>query len=613
MPIAKFQMPDGKIARFEVPEGTTPEQAQAQITQMVAGGLPEQPQVPAQPAPAQQAARVQPEVPVQAPQVAGVPAPEQAPEEPAALDQLRQKIIENPAGATVAEFGSAVSRGAVNLLDFFGPKAINSALELAGVEARIPEIAETEIGKAATTGQFMESGLARKAVRTAGEMVAPTLAGGQVLRTAAQAIPATAIPTTTQRVVQAAAAPVSTETAAAVLSGAGREVGGELGEAVAGETGRQVGELAGGILAPVGGALAKESGKLLITKGAKKLLSETAPTIEGLKTAARGVYKEIDELGVTINPSAVNKLAAGLRSQVRDKGYSPGIHPKIKSALKEFDDVAGQSQTTSELDRLRRVAGAAAKSQDPDEARLGNMMVNRIDDFMDNIGKAELSKTSKDIGAKYRDARQLWRRVKKSEQLDEAWKNAELSPAGFENGIRQQFRSILKSKKQRKGFTPEELKAMRGVVEGGTIRNFSEKLGMLGIDEKRVSGALMPLMGAGAGAFAYSGPGAIIVPIIGTVSKKLGLRLAKNAGRGADIVVRAGKNGPDVVKAYMKITPPKQRDPKELTELLLRPDISLEGLKKAAKYAPANQMKLINDAAFLVNAIKSGQDKEQQQ
>ena len=29
MPIAKFQMPDGRIARFEVPEGTTPEQAQA--------------------------------------------------------------------------------------------------------------------------------------------------------------------------------------------------------------------------------------------------------------------------------------------------------------------------------------------------------------------------------------------------------------------------------------------------------------------------------------------------------------------------------------------------------------------------------------------------------
>ncbi len=28
MPIARFELPDGRIARFEVPEGTTPEQAQ---------------------------------------------------------------------------------------------------------------------------------------------------------------------------------------------------------------------------------------------------------------------------------------------------------------------------------------------------------------------------------------------------------------------------------------------------------------------------------------------------------------------------------------------------------------------------------------------------------
>lgn len=32
MPIARFQLPDGRVARYEVPEGTTPEQAQAMIT-----------------------------------------------------------------------------------------------------------------------------------------------------------------------------------------------------------------------------------------------------------------------------------------------------------------------------------------------------------------------------------------------------------------------------------------------------------------------------------------------------------------------------------------------------------------------------------------------------
>ena len=43
MPIARFQLPDGRIARFEVPEGTTPEQAQAMMEAQV-GELTAQPE-----------------------------------------------------------------------------------------------------------------------------------------------------------------------------------------------------------------------------------------------------------------------------------------------------------------------------------------------------------------------------------------------------------------------------------------------------------------------------------------------------------------------------------------------------------------------------------------
>lgn len=38
MPIAKFQTPDGKIARIEFPEGTTPEQAEAEFNRMLGSG-----------------------------------------------------------------------------------------------------------------------------------------------------------------------------------------------------------------------------------------------------------------------------------------------------------------------------------------------------------------------------------------------------------------------------------------------------------------------------------------------------------------------------------------------------------------------------------------------
>lgn len=47
MPVARFQMPDGRVARFEVPEGTTPEQANALISQQFGETAPA-PEMPAQ-------------------------------------------------------------------------------------------------------------------------------------------------------------------------------------------------------------------------------------------------------------------------------------------------------------------------------------------------------------------------------------------------------------------------------------------------------------------------------------------------------------------------------------------------------------------------------------
>lgn len=80
MPIARFQMPDGRIGRFEVPDGTTPEAAQAMIEAHV-GGKPAGPDVGAAFAqgqahtliPGAQDASASPDVPKSPSRLAGLP------------------------------------------------------------------------------------------------------------------------------------------------------------------------------------------------------------------------------------------------------------------------------------------------------------------------------------------------------------------------------------------------------------------------------------------------------------------------------------------------------------------------------------------------------------
>ena len=95
-----------------------------------------------------------------------------------------------------------------------------------------------------------------------------------------------------------------------------------------------MGRLTGGVLAPVGATLAKETGKTLVSQSARKFLNEAAPTIQGLKGAARSVYNELDNAGVTVSPSAVSKLGGQLQNLVRKEALNKNTpYPQVGSSI----------------------------------------------------------------------------------------------------------------------------------------------------------------------------------------------------------------------------------------------------------------------------------------
>ena len=308
-------------------------------------------------------------------------------------------------------------------------------------------------------------------------------------------------------------------------------------------------------------------------------INAAVPTIEKLKDTSRGLYKEIDEMGVYVGSKSYSDLVSSIASDVKKSGLDADITPKANKALIRLEEMVGNDVTLSELDTLRKVAQNAANSIEPAEAMLGVRMINKIDDFLDNSNAKTLEVPqhidNANVGKRYKVARGMWGRARRSELIQEAFEKARLQASGFENGIRVQFRSILNNKRKRSLFKPDEITAMKEVVHGNKKQNIAKLIGRLGFMEGGSTSVVGSAIGISGGAVIGGPVGAVIVPMIGQLSRNLAKRMTSRGAEFADQVIRAGSNAKDITKAYLKNTPKAQRSSQELSELLTRNDIDL--------------------------------------
>lgn len=525
------------------------------------------------------------------------------------------------AGNLGLEFASAFNRGATKLADFLTTDQINAVSQILGSEFRVPSI--TNMLSPATQGGFAQEGLARDVVRGAGEVIPAAVGAGATLARAGSQLPA--FTAATEGVLpgvlrQAGSTSIAAEGALGAASGAGSVLGGEaggaIGEAVGGEQGRAIGEtvgsVAGGIVAPVGAAVSAER----LKTAAKNLqvdseLAKSLPSIEQLKTASRQIFKEIDDSGAKLKPVATNALYQDAQDAARRLGVDRDVTPKAARALARIEELAGSNPTISEVETVRRIAQNAAKSLDPPDAAAGAALVDSVDSFIDKLTpNAFLSgrQAPENLGPRFQEARKLWGRAKKAEMIEEAITKARDQASGFENGLRVQFRQIVNSKKKSRFFSKPELDAMKKVVQGTKSANLARVIGGLGISEGGARNILGAGTGALAGGAALGTPGAIIVPVVGQVSRQLAQKLTSNNAKFADQVIRAGNNGRRIAETYMRNVPKGQRSAEELSELLIRNEINLGDMPDSQLMQQAASMA---QQARAVLAAQAAQEEEQ--
>lgn len=202
-----------------------------------------------------------------------------------------------------------------------------------------------------------------------------------------------------------------------------------------------------------------------------------------LKAAKGQAYKAVEDMGVKYKPETFNGLINVMETEMKAAKYNPRLHPGASGVLREIKNMKGQSPTLTELDQLRQFVRANAISgKGEGEARIGQLMLRQIDDFMDVAGpKQVLSGDPKAAAAGIKQARDLNTRFRKVEAVEDALESARLragstgSGGNVDNATRQNLRRVLETGT----WTPEEAAALEEVVMGGKAQNFLRQIGKL--------------------------------------------------------------------------------------------------------------------------------------
>ena len=370
--------------------------------------------------------------------------------------------------------------------------------ELGGHPAGVPE--EGTYGEKFTAAKEAQE----RAQRILGEEYPLTQLGGtatgigaQIMAPGTRALAAgeRALAETAGQAVPRAMAPVA-RGAVHVGTGAGIGAAYGAGEGVTPEermqnalTGTMVGA-AGSALAPVVSTVAKPIGQRLgFVKPTPGVLSK-----DELFDAARNAYATSEQQGVMIQPNVIRTAYDDIVDKLTSKGYHPKNQPELKTALDELYKLTIPTMqgspnytTLKGIDVINQIARNASSSPNRSTRLMGGIFHEGVDDLLDRLSPQNVISGDAPQAVKaLQEARNYWKLARKTEKVEDMIDNAVLETAStgsggnINNKLKQAITKIIKENKRKPGgWTPDELAAMRAIVEPSAGRDLARLFGKL--------------------------------------------------------------------------------------------------------------------------------------
>lgn len=238
------------------------------------------------------------------------------------------------------------------------------------------------------------------------------------------------------------------------------------------------------------------------------------PSRDELASAASRGYRAVENSGVEYDLNSVVGAATKIKAALDKGGFREKNAGQAHSILNDLirpPNVPG-ARTVADIGGIvsaRRAAARVARtSADATEREAANQLVRELDVFIQRTGpKNAVAGPAAATGKTYGEANRNYAAAKRSEKLRDGPDSAEFrgelnasvanSGQNTGNSIRQKLAAILRNRKDRRGFSPEEIEGIDAAARGGFATNSLRNVGNAVSGYGSMAGAVVGGVNAG--------------------------------------------------------------------------------------------------------------------
>jgi len=559
MPIATVQLPNGKIADIEVPQGATPQEIESFVMGSPEFGGQQEMQPQVQPMQSleelSQIAKKQAYLKENLPATQGIPVL-------STIENVGRGLNLGLGNAAIGAFQAATDVGekAARLIEriyygdnlkmnTIGNRLANEVKQTKELQAELPtsQRVGVAIGEALpflTTGV----GTGAKVAQVAGK-VAGLATGGAVSGFASGALSPQEEAGLENRSIQA------------VKSGAtGAVIGGGLGIAgkIASNVKTSAVQLGKDVLAGY---------KARPTEAIAGFTNKPVETLDAIGAAIKDnssqIYKAMRESNAVLRPSATGTIFKQIDESLKDSGImnqrlhgdTMGILDDLKGLAKEKNGKIG----LEELDQYRQLLGDVVKKNTDIAGKMNadafkaNIAINKMDDVVENLKPNYLVGSGKSESVKLLDAaRGEWSRYRKFDAITNIVRKADNDP----NRIKTLLQNFVNNPKNLRGFLPAEVKALKRAKTNSTAEGLIKAMGKFGFDigsGRNAGNSALPI-----GSILIGGGTGGLTALVGTVARQAQKLSAR--GQVDDVLKLIQGQEPQIASKVVQKLPAKTRD-----------------------------------------------------